>query len=472
MTSFWVCRPARAATHVGWSSPTKSRARARQPWMSSANGLTCLASRVARVACCRRPMTSRAVGWRPWEATNVSTRSSLARSITLERCENSSRRSLPTPSTSHFGSADRARCSRHPRPAQVPGQLVGEQAVVQLGHADRGPEQRLGVQGPPLAVDGGLDPVEHDDVGVQLRVTGAGVPVVERGRDHPAHVLADRAGVPGAGREHLRLPVRDHRLQRAPVRRVDPRPGGFVRERPRHRDALRDGEGQVEPGHRLLRPSHPPQVVDEHHPRTGRRSPELLTGDRVLQHPEHPPQLLLADLRARLDARSPCETRQAGAQEPARRGSRRGVVPRQPGRPGGLVGARDRGHQVAVPGPERHAPDRHRHGRTTAPRGHHGRSRRQSHQMRPRPREPPRCQTCGSEVWGLPGTGWRDGAGRAGAGGWAGGEAVAAVTRVGGRGGVGGRGVSRVDEAVARGPSDRLAVWFCRFARMVPRGGR
>ncbi len=70
------------------------------------------------------------------------------------------------------------------------------------------------------------------------------------------------------------------------------------------------------------------------------------------------------------------------------------VIPRQPGRPGGFVGTGDRGHEVAVPGTQRHASDRHRHGRTTAPRGHHERIRRQSHQMRLRPRKPPRCQTC------------------------------------------------------------------------------
>ena len=153
--------------------------------MSSDSDLTCFASRVAGVACCRIPITSAAVGGRPWEAVNASTRASLACSITEERGELLAqllRDSLDLPlrlgrATPRF---------RRPRPAQVSGQLIGEQPVVQLGHANRGAEQGLGVEGAPPTVRDGLDPVEHHHMGVQLRVPRPRVPVVERRGHHPA----------------------------------------------------------------------------------------------------------------------------------------------------------------------------------------------------------------------------------------------------------------------------------------------
>ena len=51
-----------------------------------------------------------------------------------------------------------------------------------------------------------LDPVRDGDVGVQLRVALAGIPVVERGRDHPAG--ADPADAVGAGPGEHRLAPR------------------------------------------------------------------------------------------------------------------------------------------------------------------------------------------------------------------------------------------------------------------------
>ena len=208
----------RFPTQVSGSAPTKGRARSFHSVISSRRGRTCLSSRVARVACCRIWMTSRAVGCRPWDAANAATRSSLAVSIALERWEKCSRSACGTPSTSHFGSADRRRCSGRPAPAELGGQLVGEDPVVQLGHADRGPVERLGVEGAPRPVGDGLDPVEDDDVGVQLRVAGAGVPVVERGRDDAADVLLDHAALAHPGGEDLALAVGDDRLEGAAVR--------------------------------------------------------------------------------------------------------------------------------------------------------------------------------------------------------------------------------------------------------------
>ena len=69
----------------------------------------------------------------------------------------------------------------------------------------------------------------------------------------------------------------------------------------------------------------------------GRRPSELLAGHRVLQHPQHPPQLLLGDTRTRLDARSAGQSGQAGAEEPARRRPVRGVVAVRPDARAGLV---------------------------------------------------------------------------------------------------------------------------------------
>ena len=151
---------------------------------------------------------------------------------------------------------------RRPAPAELGGQLVGEDPVVQLGHADRGPVERLGVEGAPRPVGDGLDAVEDDDVGVQLRVAGAGVPVVERGRDDAADVLLNHAALAHPGGEDLALAVGDDRLQRAAVGGVDPGAGGVVGERPRDRDGLRRGEGQVETGDGLRRLLRPPEVVD------------------------------------------------------------------------------------------------------------------------------------------------------------------------------------------------------------------
>ena len=71
-----------------------------------------------------------------------------------------------------------------PPDRQPAGEVVGEQVVIQLGHGDGGVVQRPGVHRPPPAVRS-LDLVRDHDVGVQVRVAGAGVPVVERRRQHP-----------------------------------------------------------------------------------------------------------------------------------------------------------------------------------------------------------------------------------------------------------------------------------------------
>ena len=98
---------------------------------------------------------------------------------------------------------------------------------------------------------------------------------------------------------------------------------------------------------------------------------ELLARDRVLQHAQHPPQVLLRDDRASLDALTIVEASETGAEEPARRGAFGGVVRLQPGRRARLIHPGNGGHQVAVPRSQRHPSDGHRHGGNTARRGHY-----------------------------------------------------------------------------------------------------
>ena len=63
--------------------------------------------------------------------------------------------------------------------------------------------------------------VEDDDVGVQLGVAGARVPVIERGCDHAANVLGDNAARAGSGGEDPLLGVRNDVLDRGTVGGVD-----------------------------------------------------------------------------------------------------------------------------------------------------------------------------------------------------------------------------------------------------------
>ncbi len=108
------------------------------------------------------------------------------------------------------------------------------------------PQWSPGVQRPPYPVRG-LHPVHHHHVRVQLRVPRAGVPVVERRRDHPADVFLSHPGLTRPGGEHMLLRVGDHMLQRGLVRRVDQPLRRLIRHRPRHAHGLGCAERQSKP---------------------------------------------------------------------------------------------------------------------------------------------------------------------------------------------------------------------------------
>lgn len=81
-----------------------------------------------------------------------------------------------------------------PADAESVGEVVAEDRLVEFGGGNRPRVQRGAVDGAPLAVAGGPDPIADHHVGVQVRVVGAGVVMVEGGRDDTGDVeLRDTA---------------------------------------------------------------------------------------------------------------------------------------------------------------------------------------------------------------------------------------------------------------------------------------
>jgi hypothetical protein len=146
------------------------------------------------------------------------------------------------------------------------------------------------------------------------------------------------------------------------MRGVDQPLSGFIGDRPRHAHGLRRAERQVETRHRKSRLPRHPTGVDVCRPAPSRGSAQLVPRDRILQHPEHPEQVLFAHHRPDRDPVTVVQPGQSAAEEPPRRGPGLGVVPGQRRRRmTGSVGAGDRRHEVPVPGPQTHPADRHRH---------------------------------------------------------------------------------------------------------------
>lgn len=129
---------------------------------------------------------------------------------------------------------------------QATGDLVGQQVVIEFGDHHDGVVQRPGVHRQP-GTAGALDLVSNDEVGVQVRVPRAGVPMVEPGRNEPGDLVLTATGGPSA-RERGGLLQEGERLPDCgPVRREEGGTRVVVSHRPESRDGLRRGEGQVEP---------------------------------------------------------------------------------------------------------------------------------------------------------------------------------------------------------------------------------
>ena len=146
---------------------------------------------------------------------------------------------------------------RAPRTAvpQAPGGAglacdgVGDQAVVHLADRNRRRIEGFRVDAAPHPVQA-LDFVRDHQVGVQVRVTGAGVPVVERGRDRsPNRDLRDTL-TPDASEQRVRLDQLKALRYGVAVRGGDAGLRGRISQCPQHADRLRHRERQVEPGHR------------------------------------------------------------------------------------------------------------------------------------------------------------------------------------------------------------------------------
>lgn len=75
----------------------------------------------------------------------------------------------------------------HERHPDLAGELVQQKVLVHLARRDRRPVQGLAVDGEPLPVAGALDAVGQGDVGVQVRLAVAVVPVVIPRGDRAPH---------------------------------------------------------------------------------------------------------------------------------------------------------------------------------------------------------------------------------------------------------------------------------------------
>ena len=100
--------------------------------------------------------------------------------------------------------AARPALAHRPLHGKAPGELVSQERVVDLGDGDDRSVHGAPVEAAPGAVVP-LDLVGDDDVGVQVRVTGPGVPMVERSRDHPAGVDLLATSVADAGADDALL---------------------------------------------------------------------------------------------------------------------------------------------------------------------------------------------------------------------------------------------------------------------------
>ena len=172
------------------------------------------------------------------------------------RCEKSSTSPSSMPSISRspvFAVA--------PLEAEAARELGLEDPVVQRPRGGLGGQQRAAVESSPLAVLTALGAVEHEAVGVQLRVAVSGAPLVHAGHDQPRGVEGADAVAPGADVGGVVLEVVEPGVHGSQV-------GGphlclDVRcaEGPEQRHRLDRREGAVPRGHRRARGPHPDLVA-------------------------------------------------------------------------------------------------------------------------------------------------------------------------------------------------------------------
>ena len=193
------------------------------------------------------------------------------------------------------------------RHAQALVHFVAQSGLVDHSGALLVSEQLGGIQrAPPTVLTSDL--VQHQRVGVQLRVPGPAAAMVEHRRHQPgrADLLHPVRAAPRQRRMGVQIgkagadrgAVRRHRLRRRRRRRRR------ISQRPQRADALGRGERQIEPGHPIGAPG-PPQPAAGHRVQTAgeqrlqlllahhraRRQPKLLQAaavppSRCLPHPE------------------------------------------------------------------------------------------------------------------------------------------------------------------------------------------
>ncbi|GAA1580269.1 hypothetical protein GCM10009789_37600 [Kribbella sancticallisti] len=136
--------------------------------------------------------------------------------------------------------------------AETARQVVREEHIVDLRHGNRGAIQDATVERSPRPLRT-LNPVGDNDMGVELRVAAAGVPVIERCGDQTAGVDLRDAVLAGPGERCVLLDERQDVLDGFVMRRDDLLLCPYVGGSPQRRDGFHGGEGEVEPGDRLPR---------------------------------------------------------------------------------------------------------------------------------------------------------------------------------------------------------------------------
>ena len=179
-----------------------------------------------------------------------------------------------------------------------------------LGEHHRGGEESPTVEGPPGAIILGLDPVEDDDVVVELWIAISRVEVGETRRDNSDDVLFDAALASRSCVEGLALGVGEDLSDGLLVAPIDHFAGLVVGQSPGQGHALGGAERQVETTHRL-RAWNPA---------------EHLAGDRIRAVLEHSLKVLRGDGLPDRNATTVVETNESGSEKDSRRSAAFAVV--------------------------------------------------------------------------------------------------------------------------------------------------